>query len=303
MAKQENYLTTAYIRGQVTPFVDANVSVATNALQYGIAFFGGTKGYYQKNGSIGIFRLDEHLERMARSTKILRFPYNFDVKKIKEIFIELTKLNKPNGNVYYRSFVYRSDIALSPAIDGEYDFALYMLNAGDYFDKSRGLKVCVSSWVRNSDNALPPRTKASGGYVNAALAMHDAVASGFDAAILLDSSGHVGEGAVMNFFMVRDNLIITPAVSADILEGITRKTVLELAAEIGYKVEERQIDRSELYVADEIFFSGTATELTWAESVDNVVIGREPGPVFTKLKQGFKNILNNPEDNRLTIVK
>ncbi len=302
MAGQQDYLEHAFLQGKIIPFKDANISVATNGLQYGIGIFGGIKGYKQDNGQIGIFRLDEHIERLQRSSKILRFQYDFDAKKIKDIFIELTKKNAPKGNVYYRPFIYRSDIALSPAIKGDYDMTLYMLNIADYFDKSRGLKVCVSSWTRNNDNALPPRTKASGGYVNAALAMHDAVTSGFDAAVMLDDSGHVGEGAVMNIYMVRDGVIYTPNVTADILEGITRRTITELAEKLHIPIVERVIDRTELYIADEIFFSGTATELTWVQSIDNVDIREKAGPIYTKLQEAFDQAVHDKNSPYLTLV-
>lgn len=302
MAKHQDYLEYAYLQGKIIPFKDANVSIATNALQYGMGIFGGIKGYKQANGQIGIFRLDDHIERLRRSAKILRMPFDFDAKHIKQTFIELTQKNNPKGNVYYRPFIYRSDIALSPAVSGDYDISLYMLNITNYFDKTKGLKVCVSSWVRNSDNALPPRTKASGGYVNAALAMHDATSAGYDAAVMLDSSGHVGEGAVMNIYVVRDGVIYTPNVTADILEGITRRTVTELAKSLDIPVVERAIDRTELYIADEIFFSGTATELTWAQSVDSVAISDQQGPVFTQLSQAFDKAVHDPSSKHLTLV-
>ncbi len=302
MAKHQDYLEYAYLQGKIMPFKDANISIATNGLQYGMGIFGGIKGYKQENGQIGIFRLDDHIERLRKSAKILRMPFDFDAKKIKDTFIELTEKNAPQGNVYYRPFIYRSDIALSPAVVGDYDMSLYMLNMADYFDKSRGLKVCISSWTRNNDNALPPRTKASGGYVNAALAMHDAASAGYDAAVMLDSSGHVGEGAVMNIYVVRDGQIITPNVTADILEGITRRTVTELAEKLNIPVVERAIDRTELYIADEIFFSGTATELSWAQSIDSVPICDKPGPIFTKLNEAFDKAIHDPKNPHLTLV-
>ncbi|MDQ3158990.1 MAG: branched-chain amino acid transaminase [bacterium] len=298
MAK--DYLPKAYIRGEFVDHKDANISISTNALQYGVAIFGGVKGY-RVDGKTGIFRLDDHIERIRQSAKILRFTYNFDAKHIKDTFIELTKRNKPKGNCYYRPFIYRSDLDLGPGITGEYDFALYMLNLDDYFDSSKGLKITTSSWMRNPDNSIPPRTKASGGYVNAALAMHDAKQDGYDAAIMLDSSGHIGEGAVMNFFMVRNGKIITPQVNSDILEGITRRTVLEQAKRLGIPMQERQVDRSELYIADEVFFSGTATEMTWATSIDKVKVTDKPGPIFTKLRARFDELTSKPNDH-LTFI-
>lgn len=302
MAKHQDYLQHAYIRGEFCDFKDATVPIATNAMQYGIAIFGGVKGYKLEDGSIGILRLDDHIRRLKTSAKILRFPYDFDEKKIRNVFEKLTEKNMPLSNVYYRPFLYRSDISLSPAIAGEYDFALYMLSMGDYFDKSRGLRVCVSSWTRNNDNALPPRTKASGGYINAALAVEDATRGGYDSAIMLDSSGFVGEGAVMNLYIVRNGTIITPDVSSHILEGITRLTVLELAKEHGIPVEVRQISRTELYVADEVFFSGTATELTWCESIDGVTITDMPGKYYSKLNDAFNELVTNPKHKHLATI-
>ena len=303
MAAHQDYLQFAFFEDNIVPFSNAKISIATNGLQYGVAIFGGVKGYLQNDGSIGIFRLEDHLQRMARSAKILRFPYEFDTTKIRRAFLDLTKKNQPQTDVYYRPFIYRSDIMLSPAIKGDYNFSLHMLSLGDYFDKSRGMKVCVSSWTRNNDNALPPRTKASGGYVNAALAMNDATASGYDAAIMLDSSGHVGEGAVMNMFMVRDGVLYTPQVTADILEGITRRSVIELAQKAGITVVERTIDRTELYIADEVFFSGTATELSWVTSIDSVAIAKTAGPIFSQISQAFRAATHDPTHQWLTIVK
>ncbi len=302
MSKHQDYLSFAYIRGETVSFSDANVSIATNALQYGLAIFGGVKGYLQDDGSIGILRLDDHIKRLGNSAKILRMPYNFDEKLVKDVFIELTKKNDINSNVYYRPFIYRSDISLSPAIEGDYDFALYMLKLGDYFDKSKGLNVCVSSWIRNSDNSLPPRTKVSGGYVNAALAIEDARRAGYDSAIMLDNSGFVGEGAVMNIYIVRNGKIITPDVSSDILEGITRNTVLDLCTRLNLDIEVRPISRTELYVAEEVFFSGTATELTWCASVDGVEICKSEGDIFTALNENFTKLTKNTKDKYLTLV-
>ncbi len=302
MAAHQDYLPFAFFEDTIVPFSDAKISIATNGLQYGIAIFGGIKGYLQNDGSIGIFRLEDHLQRMERSAKILRFPYEFRADQIKQTFVELTKKNKPTSDVYYRPFIYRSDTALSPSISGDYSFSLHLLAVGDYFDKSRGMKVSVSSWVRNSDNALPPRTKASGGYVNAALAMHDAKTAGYDAAIMLDGEGQVGEGAVMNLFMVRDGVLYTPQVTADILEGITRRSVIELAEQAGIKTAERPIDRTELYIADEVFFSGTATELSWVEQVDGVSISTAPGKVFSEIQKRFQQATHDPKHQWLTIV-
>jgi len=186
--------------------------------------------------------------------------------------------------------VYRSDLQLSPDIAGDYDLSVYLIGMPSYFEADKGLSVCVSSWQRNADNALPPRTKASGGYLNSSLAIHDAKQAGFDSAILLNQAGNVGEGAVMNLFMVKDGELITPTTDADILEGITRRTVIELAKEQSIPVVERTINRTELYTADELFFCGTAVEISWCAKVDNVKISSKEGPISRKLHESFINL-------------
>ena len=279
----------AYIRGQIVPIEQATVSIMTNSLHYGAGIFGGLKAY-QINGKPGIFRLDDHMKRMADSCKVLRFTYDFDQQKVRQIILDLLAANKPTGKTYIRPLVYRSDLDISPGIAGEYDLAVFMLDMPEYVSADKGLNVCVSSWQRNSDNALPPRTKATGGYVNSSLAMHDASQAGYDSAILLDSAGNVGEGAVMNLFMVKRGQLITPSLDSDILEGITRRTVLELAGELDIPVVERTISRTELYTADELFFCGTAVELAWCRSVDKVIVSEECGPVTTNLRKAWESL-------------
>ena len=279
----------AYIRGEIVPTEQATVSVMTNALQYGGGVFGGIKGLLI-DGKLAVFKLDDHLERMKRSCRILRFPYEFDVVQTKKQIIELAKRNKPTGTTYIRPLVYRSDTQLSPAIMGEYDLAVYMLDMPNYFDPEKGTSVAVSSWQRNSDNAIPPRTKATGGYINSALAIHDANQNGFDSAIMLDEHGNVSEGAVMNIFLVRDGQLVTPSTDSSILEGITRRTVLELAKEWGLTVQERVVNRSELYVADEVFFCGTAANISWCPRIDDVTFGKKPGELTQKFIDAFNDL-------------
>lgn len=283
----------AFIRGKIVPINRAQVSIMTNALHYGGGIFGGIKGY-NIDGDFKVFRLDDHIARMQNSCKILRFPYEVDIAQIKKVIIELRQKNHPKSTTYIRPLIYRSDTNLSPSIDGEYDLAIYMLDMPAYFDSERGVSVCVSSWVRNSDNALPPRTKATGGYLNSALAIHDANSSGYDSAIMLDENGNVGEGAVMNLFIVRSGKLITPSLDSGILEGITRRTVIDIAREVDIDVVERTISRSELYVADEAFFSGTATNISWCRQIDDVQL--DHGPITQKLEQLFLKLpSNHPE--------
>ena len=278
------------LNGNIVPTEQATISIMTNALHYGGGVFGGIKAYETPDG-IAIFRLSDHIQRMINSCRILRFPYEADPKKISEQIIGLSQKNKLSGKAYIRPLIYRSDTELSPDISGEYDLAVYMLKmTTGYLANSDGLSVCVSSWVRNGDNSLPPRTKATGGYLNSSLAIHDARQSGYDSAIMLNQKGEVSEGAVMNLFIVKSGALITPSCDADILEGITRRTILELAGELGIKVIERPVNRSELYSADEVFFCGTAVEISWCKAIDKVVLGKTAGPITTKLTEAFKNL-------------
>lgn len=280
----------AYFQGKIVPIEDAQISIMTNGLHYGVGIYGGFKAYADKDG-VKIFRIHDHLQRMKNSVGILKFPFEFDVNKTEKMILDLAKKNKLSGVSYIRPLIYRSDIVLSPAIEGEYDLAVYMMHMPDYFDSEKGIRVCVSEWQRNSDNTIPPRTKATGGYINSALAINDARLSGYDSAIMLDKNGDVSEGAVMNIFLVKDGKLITPSGDSDILEGITRRTILELAGEMGIEVQQRKVKKDELYTADEIFFTGTAANLTWCSAIDKTSIGEKTGPITAKLGKAFDGLL------------
>lgn len=280
----------ALFEGKIVPIEQAQISIMTNSLHYGTGIYGGIKVYETEKGP-AVFRLEDHLQRMKNSVHILRFPFEFNVEKTKETILELAKKNNLTGVSYIRPLIYRSDTQLAPAIEGDYSLAIYFMHMPDYFDSEKGLDVCVSSWQRNSDNAIPPRTKATGGYINSALAIFDAHEAGYDSAIMLDSSGNVSEGAVMNIFLVKNGKLITPSPDSDILEGITRKTIIELAQEMNIEVEERQVDRSELYIADEVFFTGTAANVTWCKSIDKTQISDTIGPLSAKFATAFDSLL------------
>lgn len=280
----------ALIRGEIVPVDQAQVSIMTNSLHYGTGVFSGIKGYGSIDG-ISIFRLADHIERLRNSCVALGFPFFFDAAKIEKQFTELTKRNKPSAITYYRPLIYRSDTQLAPDITGEYDFALYMLEMPSYFSKTEGLSVCISDWRRNSSAAIPPQTKATGGYINSALAIHAARQAGYDSAIMLTHKGTVSEGAVMNLFLVKDNVLITPDVESDILAGITRRTILEIAKEMRVKTTERTVMPEELYDADEVFFSGTATDITWCKSIDNTLISEQKGPLTAQLQTAYNGLI------------
>lgn len=280
----------AFFEGKIVPIGQAQISIMTNSLHYGIGIYGGIKVYETPKGP-AIFRLHDHLERMKNSVNILRFPYEFDVDKAGQTILELARKNQLTGVSYIRPIIYRADTELAPAIEGKYELAVYMMHMPDYFDAKKGLDVCVSGWQRNSDNTIPPRTKATGGYINSALAIFDAHASGYDSAIMLDKNGNVSEGAVMNIFLVKDGKLITPSADSDILEGITRKTIIELAKEMGIPLEQRHVKKSELYNAEEVFFTGTAANVTWCKSVDKKEISPEIGLITAKFSEAFEGLI------------
>ncbi|HYF97224.1 MAG TPA: branched-chain amino acid transaminase [Patescibacteria group bacterium] len=279
----------AFFQGEIVPIEKAQISIMTNSLHYGVGIFGGIKAF-PVGDKIGIFRLDDHLERLNNSVTILGFPFEFDLKQTKEIILNLAQKNNLEEISYIRPLIYRSDTRLSPDIAGDYNLAIYMMRMPNYFDENKGIEVCVSSWQRNSDSAIPPRTKATGGYINSTLAINEARQSGYESAIMLDKNGHVSEGAVMNIFLAKQGKLITPSVDSDILEGITRRTVMELAEEIGIEIEQRLVDRSELYTADEAFFTGTAANITWCKSIDKTVLGSQKGRITEKIAKAFKNL-------------
>jgi branched-chain amino acid aminotransferase len=274
----------AYFEGEFVPFAQANVSVGTHALHYGTGAFAGVRGYLDQDGeTINIFRLRDHATRLLRSAKLLRMNLPHDVDSVMATMVELTRRNAPTSDVYYRPLVYKSSVQLTPRLRGiDDELAIYMMPMGDYLDTQRGQKVIVSSWTRITDNIIPARGKITGGYINSALAKDEAEEAGADEAIMLDLQGHVAEGTGCNLFIVRDGVLITPPVIGDVLEGITRRSILQVAADLGIPTEQRSIDRSELYIADEAFFCGTGVQVAWIETIDGRTIGTGTDPEVTR---------------------
>ncbi len=285
------YLDKAFHGGKIVDYKDATLPVATAAVQYGIGCFGGIRGYLQDDKRIGIFRLDDHVERLYKSAILLHFQTKFSKKDIKDAIVKTVEANKPKGDIYIRPFIYKSDTALGPTVRGEYELTVYCLSFDEYLSNDKGLSLKISSWIRIPDNAIPSRAKANGGYINASLAIEEAQSQGYDTAIMMDSRGHVAEGAVMNLFIVRDGEVITPSKDTDLLEGITRRTIIELAKEMKLPIIERSIARNELYISDEVFLSGTATGVAWVTKIDDRKIATKIGPVTKKLQARFKKLV------------
>lgn len=276
----------AFFEGKIVPIENAQISIMTNALHYGTGIFGGIKAFKTGEG-MAIFRLGDHVERMKKSVQTLGFQYDFDDALVKKAIIDTAIKNNPKTTAYIRPLIYRSDTNISPDIAGDYELAIYMLDMPAYFQSPNGLRVDISGWQRNSDKSIPPRTKATGGYINSALAIKEANNNGFDSSIMLDKDGNVSEGAVMNLFFVKNGELVTPSLDSDILEGITRRTVLEVAKDLKIEVLERKVTPDELLQADEVFFSGTATDITWCSQIEDKSISKEIGTITKKIADVF----------------
>lgn len=281
------FLPKAYLRGKWVDFGDAHVSIATHALHYGTAAFAGLRAEVTKDKKVLLFRLDDHAMRLSKSAKLLG--YDIEPEFIKEKIIEFVKKNPSKDSYYIRPLIYVSDLGIAPRIHNvEYDLLIYGLPMGNYLDPD-GIKACFSSWTRGEDRSLPLRGKIAGTYVTSALAKTEALHRGFDEAILLNTQGKVAEGSAMNIFIVRDGELITPGVNQDILEGITRKSILEIAKNLNIPIVERPIDKSELFVADEVFLTGTAARITPIKQVESYSLPTKR-PIITKLSDEFSSV-------------
>ncbi len=290
MAPKTAMLEYAFFEGQIVPFADANISIGTHAVQYGTGAFAGIRGYLDQDGeTINIFRLLDHTMRLLNSGKLLRAELPYTPESLAQVIADLVAKNAPATDVYIRPFIYKPAVQLTPRLRGLGDeIAVYMMGMGDYLDLDRGQKAIVSSWVRVPDNAIPSRGKVTGSYINSAFVKDEAEEKGGDEAIVLNTAGKVAEGSSCNLFMVRNGILTTPPLTSDILEGITRRTIFRFAEDLGIPVEQREIDRTELYLAEEAFFCGTGVQVAWIESIDGRPVGdKTMGPVTRQLKDIF----------------
>jgi len=286
----------AYFEGDYVPVETANISIMTHAFNYGTALFEGIRGYYSKEqDKILIFRLYEHVDRLVRNNNILCMEIDESLEDIEQVCIEVARRSEFREDVYIRPIVYKSALSLGPTVRGvDSKFCCYVIKLGDYVDIQDGLDVAVSSWRRLCDNAIPSRAKTTGSYINSSLAATEAKQSGFDEAIFLREDGTVAEGSAMNLFMIQDGTLVTPPPTADILVGITRNTVIEIARDqLGLTVVERPVARTELYVSDEMFFCGTGAQVAPVRSVDRRPIGGgKPGPITQKLQSLYFDVVH-----------
>jgi len=289
----------AVLDGQIVPFDDARVHILTHTFNYGTGVFEGIRGYWNdRRDELFIVRFNEHIERLVANCRVLMLDPGHSVDEITDLCLDLVRKNEFRQDIYLRPIVYCPALRVGPGMSDEHALAVYNIPMGHYHDPSRALDVMISTWRRTDDNAIPARGKINGAYVNSSLAITEAHRAGFDDAILLNPDGHVSEGSVMNLCIVRGGVLITPPVTANILEGITRADVMGLAvSELGLRVVEREIDRTELYYADEVFFCGTGAKILGVGSVDRRVIGEGGvGPVTRKLQKLYDAIVHGEDD-------
>jgi branched-chain amino acid aminotransferase len=288
---------TVYFRGQLCPDAEAVVSIRNHSLLYGTSIFEGIRGYWvEDQQAIAIFRAKEHFERLLKNANIFHMSIDENLDDCLRIVAELIKANGHKGDTYIRPTIMKDGRSIGPGLDRDPSMlSIFTLALGDYLPMDRGLHVTVSNWRRNSDNAIPPRAKAGGAYMNTALAITDAKRSGFDDAIVLTEAGKVSEGSAMNLFLVRNWKLITPSSTENILEGITRDTIIQLAKdELGLEVVERQVERTELYVCDEAFFCGTGAQVAPVTMIDHRPVGSgEIGDISKQLQALYFKVVRN----------
>ena len=285
----------AFFQGDYVPVSQAKVSVMTHALHYGTGVFEGIRGNWnEEQGVVNIFRLREHYERLLRGARLLLLDIPYSVEDLCDITVELVERNSHRQDIYIRPLMYKSAelVANLKLQDLTSDFTLITVPFGNYLGSDL-LRCCTTSWRRVDDAMIPARLKICGIYVNSILAKTEATLAGFDEAIILNQDGHVCEGSGENLFMVVDGRLITPALEDNVLPGITRDTVIQLArSELGLDLQERSIDRSELYLADEVFLTGTAAHLTPVVQLDNRAIADgNAGPISRKLQKLYFDIV------------
>jgi branched-chain amino acid aminotransferase len=280
----------AYFEGSWVPLKDAKVSIMTHAFMYGTATFEGIRGYWNaEQGKLYGLKIREHVERIRQSCRILMMENVPSVDELTGLIVETVRRNHFREDVYIRPSFYKSTKAIGVRLHHlENQLYIIAIPFGNYVDTDNGIRVMTSSWRRNADEALPARGKIVGGYVNMAFQKSEAELNGYDEAVVLTADGHVNEASAANLFVVRDGVALTPPVNDDLLEGVTRKAMMELLRNEKIPVVERSIDRSELYVADELFLCGTGVQISPVTEIDHRPIGSgEIGPITSLVKERY----------------
>ena len=291
----------AFFEGKIVPLADAKINIATHGFLYGTSVFGGMRAYWnEEKKGLFVFRPYDHFRRLLHSTRMMSMQTSYDEESLIQLTLDVLRTDHWQQDVYMRPTFYKADMGIGVRLhDLRDEFCLFTMAFEKYVKNDTNAHVTVSSWRRIDDNMIPARGKVAGAYANSALIKTDANRAGFDEALVLDQSGHVSEGSAMNIFMVRDGVMITPPVTDNILEGITRRTVIELARnELGVQVVERSIDRTEVFVCEEFFMTGTAAEVTAVTKIDNRPIGiGTMGPITTKIRGLYGDVVRarNPK--------
>jgi branched-chain amino acid aminotransferase len=285
----------AFFKGDIVPIEEAKISIMTHGFNYGTGCFEGIRAYWnEQEGQLYVFRMAEHYQRMQRSARILRIDLPYSPDELGENTLRLLRMEGYREDVYIRPLAYKSSEVIGVRLhDLDDDCAIFSTPFGRYIENEEGAHVCVSSWRRVSDNATPARAKITGAYINSALSKTDAVLAGYDEALVLCESGHVSEGSAENLFLVRNGTLVTPDVTSNILEGITRDTIMTLAREeMGMQTEQRLIDRSELYICDEAFLTGTGVQVAAITHIEHRPVGSGTiGPVVTRLRELYFDVV------------
>ena len=285
----------AFFEGKIVPLSEAKISIATHGFLYGTAVFGGMRGYWnEEKKRLFVFRPYDHFRRLLHSTRMMSMQTSYDEESLIQLTLDLLRSDNWHQDVYIRPTFYKSDLGIGVKLhDLKDEFSMFVVAYEPYVKNDTNAHVTISSWRRVDDNVIPARGKVAGAYANSALIKTDANRSGFDEALVLDNNGHISEGSAMNVFMLRDGILVTPPVTDNILEGITRKSVIELARkELGLTVVERSIDRTEVYICEEMFMTGTAAQIVAVTRVDHRLVGNGVmGPITAKLRVLYEDIL------------
>ncbi|MBM2840249.1 MAG: branched-chain-amino-acid aminotransferase [Bacteroidetes bacterium] len=290
-----------WMNGKLVNWDDANIHILSHVVHYGSSWFEGIRCYETVKGT-AIFRLDRHLRRLFDSTKIYRTDIPYTESQMEEAILSTIRANKMRA-CYIRPIVYRGygDVGVNP-LNCPVDVCIAVWEWGSYLGPealTHGIDVCVSTWQRPAPNTLPQMAKAGGNYILSQLMKVEALKAGFTEAIALDVNGYLSEGSGENIFAVKDGVIYTPPITSSLLPGVTRASVMQIAKEAGHDVREINIPREMVYVADELFFTGTAAEVTPIRSVDKVQVGNgKPGPMTMKLQKMFFDVVRNGKDER-----
>ncbi len=288
-----------WMNGKLVNWADAQIHVLSHVVHYGSSWFEGIRCYETKKGP-AIFRLDKHLERLYDSVRIYHAEIPYTKQQLEDAIIETIRVNKMKS-CYIRPIVYRGygDVGVNP-LNNPIDVAIAVWEWGTYLGKealTEGIDVCVSSWTRPAPNTFPTIAKAGGNYLNAQLIKIEAIKAGFTEGIALDVRGYVSEGSGENIFMVKNKDVYTPPFTSSILAGVTRSSAMHLLKEMGYRVQEVTVAREMLSIADELFFTGTAAEITPIRSVDRLTVGTTiPGPITKEVQRRFFDVVHNGND-------